>query len=145
MTPTGYAGYRNVIANTIENKEEILLILYERTLAAVGIAKRGIEEKNAKLRGENISMVMAILTEFDCALDREKGGELAENLAVLYRYLMDRLTVANVKNDAEALEEVERLLGKLYEGFKGAAQREAMPVYAKNAESEMMGGLAIAI
>ncbi len=113
MTPTGYAGYRNVIANTIENKEEILLILYERTLAAVGIAKRGIEEKNAKLRGENISMVMAILTEFDCALDREKGGELAENLAVLYRYLMDQLTVANVKHNAEAQEEGERLLVKL--------------------------------
>ncbi len=145
MTPAGYTSYRNVIANTIENKEEILLILYERALAAVRIAQRGIEEKNAKLRGENISRVMAILTEFDCALDREKGGELAENLSVLYRYLMDRLTVANVKNDAEALEEVERLLGKLYEGFKGAAQREALPVYAKNAESEMMGGLAIAI
>jgi flagellar secretion chaperone FliS len=145
MTPAGYAGYRNVIVNTIENKEEILLMLYEGALIAVKMARRGIEEKNPKLRGEKISKVMAILTELDCALDREKGGELAENLCVLYRYLMERLGIANIRNDLEALKEVERLLGQLYEGFTEAARREAPPVYAKTAESEMTGGLAIAI
>jgi flagellar protein FliS len=88
---------------------------------------------------------MAILTEFDCALDREKGGELVENLSVLYRYLMDRLTVANVKNDAEALVAVESLLGELYEGFKGAAKQLAAPGHAEIAASEMTGELAIAI
>jgi len=55
MTPQGYAGYRNVIANTVENKEEILLMLYEGALIAVRMARRGIEEKNPKLRGEKIS------------------------------------------------------------------------------------------
>ncbi len=145
MTPAGYAGYRNVIANTVENKEEILLLLYEGALAAVKIAQRGIEEKNPKLRGENISKVMAILTELDCALDREKGGDLAENLSVLYRYLMERLTVANIRNDPEELVAAGRLLGQLYEGFRGAARQETLPVYAKTAESKMTGGLAIAI
>jgi len=145
MTPAGCAGYRKVIANTIENKEEILLMLYEGALSAVRIAQRGIEEKNPKLKGEKISKVLAILTELDCALDRENGGKLAENLGVLYRYLMERLTTANIKNDPEALEEVERLLGELYEGFKGIAQREALPVYAETTESEITGGMSIAI
>jgi flagellar secretion chaperone FliS len=145
MTPAGYAGYRNVIVNTIENKEEILLMLYEGALISVRMARRGIEEKNPKLRGEKISKVLAILTELDCALDMEKGGELAENLSVLYRYIMDLLTVANVKDDPEALVAVESILGELYEGFRGAAQREALPVYTKTGESEMTGGLTIAI
>ena len=145
MTVTGYASYRNVIANTTESKEEILLMLYEGALPAVRMARRGIEEKNPKLKGEKISRVMAILTELDCALDREKGGELAENLAGIYRYLMNRLTTANIKNDPEALEEVERLLGELYEGFKGAFQRAAGPVYAKNTESEITEGVNIAV
>jgi len=120
-------------------------MLYEGALIAVRIARRGIEEKNPKLRGEKISKVLAILTEFDCALDMEKGGALAENLSVLYHYMMDRLTVANVKNDTEALDEVERLLGELYKGFKGAARIQALPVHTKTAESEMTGGLTIAI
>ena len=145
MTPPGYAGYKNVIANTVENKEEILLMLYEGVLVSVKMAKRGIEEKNPKLKGEKISKVLSIINELDCALDKEKGGDLAENLSILYRYLMDRLTVANVKNDPEALDEVETLLRELYEGFKGAARQGNLPVYAKTAESEMKGGLAIAV
>jgi flagellar protein FliS len=145
MTPAGCASYRKVIADTTESKEKILLMLYEDALISLKIARRGIEEKNPKLKGEKISRVLAILAELDCALDREKGGELAENLAGIYRYLINRLTTANIKNDPEALEEVERLLGELYEGFKGAFQREAMPVYAKNTESEITEGVSIAV
>ncbi len=141
MTAAGYAGYRKVIANTTESKEKILLMLYEGAITFVRIARRGIEEKNPKLKGENISKVLAILAELDCALDREKGGELAENLAALYSYLTNRLTTANIKNDPEALDEVGRLLRELYEGFKGAA----VPAHAKNSESKMKEGVRIAI
>jgi flagellar protein FliS len=129
MIATGYAGYRNVMANMTESKEEILLMLFEGALISLRIARRGIREKNPKLKGEKISKVLAILTELDCALDRENGGKLAENLGVLYRYLMERLTTANIKNDPEALEEVEQLLGELYEGFKQIAGQDVLPVY----------------
>ena len=145
MTAAGYAGYRNVIAKTIEKKEDILLMLYEGALSAVRIAKRGIVGKNPKLKGENISRVLAILTELDCALDLEKGGDVAKNLAALYDYMIKRLTHANVKNDPDALEEVERLLCELHEGFKAAAKKAAPPVYAPGAEAEMTGGLRIAV
>ena len=145
MIATGYAGYRNVMANMTESKEEILLMLYEGALISLRIARRGIREKNPQLKGEKISKVLAILTELDCALDREKGGELAENMAGIYRYLINRLTTANIKNDPEALEEVERLLGELYEGFKEIARREVPIVYTENTEPEMTGEVSIAI
>jgi len=35
MTPAGYASYRNVIANTTESKEKILLMLYEEALISL--------------------------------------------------------------------------------------------------------------
>lgn len=144
MTAAGYTSYRNVIVNTTVSKEKILLMLYEGALAFVRIARRGIEEKNPRLKGENISKVLAILTELDCALDREKGGELAENLVGIYSYLMNRLSFANIKNDPEALEEVERLLCELYEGFNGAAKKSDGTVYARKAESKMTGGVNVA-
>ncbi len=145
MTAAGYAGYRNVIAKTIEKKEDILLMLYEGALSAVRIAKIGITEKNPRLKGENISRVLAILTELHCALDLEKGGDLAKNLAALYPYMIKRLTHANIKNDPEALEEVDRLLGELHEGFKAAAKTSAAPIYNQRVESGMTGGLRIAV
>jgi flagellar protein FliS len=146
MTAAGCASYRNVIANTTKSKEEILLMLYEDALIAIRIAQRGIEEKNPKLKGENISKVLAILTELGCALDMEKGGELAANMAALYRYAINRLVTANIKNDLEPLVEVERLIGELYEGFQGAAKQLALgPVHAKNTTSEITEGLNIEV
>ena len=145
MIATGYAGYRNAMANRTESKEEILLMLYEGALISLKIAHRGIREKNSKLRGENISKVLAILTELDCALDRENGGDLSEKMSALYGYMINRLTAANIKNDLKALEEVEQLLGELYEGFKQIAGQDVLPVYTKNAEPEMSGGVSIAI
>ncbi len=145
MKATGYSSYRNVIANTTESKEDILLMLYEEALTFLGIAKIGIEEQNPKLRGEKISKVLTILTELDFALDEEKGGEIAESLAALYNYLINRLSAANINNDLYALEEVESLLSQLYEGFKYAVRHESLPVLAGNDPLETTGRFTIAI
>lgn len=146
MAAAGYAGYRNVIAQTTDNKTEILLMLYEGAITSLRTARSGIVEKNPRIKGENISKVLAILTELECALDMEKGGELAENMAGIYHYMINRLGFANAKNDSEALREVERLLVELYEGFKGAAKLSAAgPVNAETAVSEMQKGMRIAI
>lgn len=124
MTGTAYTAYNNSMAHVTDKKDQILLMLYGGALKFVRFARIGIEEKSPKIKGENISKIMAILTELDCALDREVGGPLAENLSRLYRYMMDRLTVANVDSDAASLDEVERLLSELMEGFEGAFKRE---------------------
>lgn len=124
MTGTAYTAYNNSMAHVTDKKDQILLMLYDGALKFVRFARIGIEEKSPKIKGENISKIMAILTELDCALDREVGGPLAENLSRLYRYMMDRLTVANVNSDAAPLDEVERLLSELMEGFEGAFKGE---------------------
>lgn len=146
MIATGYNGYRKMIVTTTRNKEEILLLLYEKALVSLKLAYRGIEENNAQQKGENISRVLAILTEFDCALDREIGGALTENLAALYRYATDRLTLANIQNDPHIIKEVEKILSELYEGFKDAAQQAAAgSPYPNNTAQEMTGGMRIAV
>ena len=142
MTPRGYEAYNHAVVHTTDNKEQILLMLYDGAVRFVRFARMGIEKKNPKIRGENISKVLGILTELDCALDREGGGELVENLSDLYGYMMNRLTDANVKNDTEALDEVGRLLTELKGGFEGALQEEPKeaPVEPKIEEAGMQGG-----
>jgi flagellin-specific chaperone FliS len=66
-------------------------------------------------------------------------------MSALYGYMMNRLTTANIKNDMNPLKEVEQLLGELYQGFKQIAGQDLPPVYNKNAESEMAGGVSLAI
>ena len=120
---TGYAAYNNMMVQTTESKEEILLMLYDGALKFINSARLGIEKNNPKIRGENISKTINILTELDCALDRKMDNSLIENLSDLYQYMINRLTIANVKNSANALDEVGRLLTELKDGFKEAAKK----------------------
>src|SRR2546422_7220398 len=118
MTPTGYSAYQHAVTNTPKRKEDILLMLYDGVLKFVRFTKQGLTQKQMATKGENLSKALAILTELDCALDHQIGGDIATNLASLYRYIMLRLTYANMHNDLSAMEEVESLLLDLQQTFQ---------------------------
>ena len=122
MTYAGYSAY-NRIATTIDSKEMILVKLLEGTVRFIQAARVGLEAGNPKAKGENISRVIAIITELDCALDRDMGGSLVENLSNLYQYILTRLTLANLRNDNQIMGEVEELLTTIKEGFEGALKQ----------------------
>jgi flagellar secretion chaperone FliS len=47
----------------------------------------------------------------------ERGQQIAQNLRALYVYMLDRLTLANVTNDARVISEVASLVQKLKTGW----------------------------
>jgi flagellar protein FliS len=51
------------------------------------------------------------------ALDMERGGKIAENLALLYEYMLRRLTLANATNDAGIVDEVSGLVSTIKHGW----------------------------
>jgi len=120
MPPIGYSAYNKVTEQTTDNKEKILLMLLDGAIRFTRFAKMGLERKSPKLKGENISKVIAIISELDCALDKEVNEELVYHLSGLYQYILTRLTHANINNVAEPLQEVEGILTKIKEGFEGA-------------------------
>ena len=123
MSPYGYAGaYTKVQVQSTERKEDIVLLLYEEAIKRVLQARAGIEAQSPKDRGENISRVVAIVSELDCSLDRTLELEMVDNLSGLYQYMIQQLSLANVKNDAQFLDPVEKILSELWEAFQQAAQ-----------------------
>jgi flagellar secretion chaperone FliS len=122
MYQIGCNTYRQSAGNMLEDKNVILLKLYEGAIKFLSIARRGIEANSPKIRGENISKAMAIITELDCALDMEKGGAIAVQLRSLYQFALDRLLSATMKNDMEALGQAKDVLTTLKEGFEGAVR-----------------------
>jgi flagellar protein FliS len=144
MYQPGCKAYRQSACNLVEDNKVILLKLYDGTLRFLSVARRGIIEKQPSVRGENISKAMAIINELDCALDMGKGGNLSNQLASLYRFVMDKLTQANSRNDLTALDQAENILNTLKEGFEGAAQSQKNSVatanlVAKNRKTQQEG------
>lgn len=94
---------------------KLITLLFEGALQAIGNARKNILHHNMPAKGAAIAKALAIIDEgLNASLNVEAGGELANQLASLYQYMIVRLVAANSENDVAALEEVTRLLTELH-------------------------------
>ncbi len=104
---------------TAADPHKLILMLYQGAMLAISSAKNQILRKEIAAKGKSISHAITIIDEgLKSSLDRNVGGELALNLSALYDYMNQRLLIANLKNDIDALDEVSRLLGELKEAWE---------------------------
>ncbi len=117
-------GLETTIADA--SPEQLILMLHDGLLESLHRARLAMAEGRIAEKGEAISKALAILTEgLMPALDLERGGDIAGNLAALYEYMITRLMLGNLQNDAVPLEEVAKLVQEL----RGAWQQlSAKPV-----------------
>jgi flagellar protein FliS len=83
--------------------------------AITAIENDDIPERCAQL-GHAIKLVDALET----SLDKEMAPDLCNNLVQLYGYVRSRLVDANVKGEADAINEAMELVGEVHESFLGA-------------------------
>jgi flagellar protein FliS len=113
---------------------KLISMLYQGALLAVANAKTGILRQDIPAKGAAISKAIMIIDDgLNASLDKDVGGELAQNLASLYEYMVSRLLAANVNNDIAALDEVARLLTDLkgaWDSIRTASTASADPATA---------------
>lgn len=92
----------------------LIVLLFQGADTAIGTALVHLSDGNVTERGRAISKALDIVNNgLLAALDRERGGELAERMGALYGYIARLLLKANLHSDAEALQEARRLLKEL--------------------------------
>jgi flagellar protein FliS len=84
----------------------LIQMLLEGFLTHINVARGAMEHGDMALKGEQVSRAIMILGGLEESLDCERGGELAQNLANLYRYIRSRLLFASSNNDQTLLNEV---------------------------------------
>jgi flagellar protein FliS len=96
------------------NPHQLILMLYDGAIHALGLATQGLKSGDTPKKGRAISNALDIISQgLQASLKIEEGGELAERLNALYDYMCNRLLFANLKNDLAAIEEVTGLLMNL--------------------------------
>jgi flagellar protein FliS len=108
---------------TASSPLRIVVLLYDGAIRFCRQAQAKFADP--AVRGAGLGRAHAIVSELMIALDREKGGEIAERLESLYRYVLDALIRANVKGDAKALESAIGVLDTLAGGWREIAQSGA--------------------
>lgn len=98
----------------------ILLLLYQGAIDSVNRAIVCMSQGDMAEKGKHLLRANDIIAQFLSSLDHEVGGEIAQNLEGLYRYMLDQILSANVNNDPKPLEVVASLLTTLKAGWEEA-------------------------
>lgn len=109
----GASQYKKVGAQTgVESASphRLIQMLLEGALEKINLAKGYMQRGETPLKGTHISWAISIIDGLRMSLDKESGGEIADNLDALYDYMGRRLVEANLHNDPEILNEVSGLL-----------------------------------
>lgn len=92
---------------------DLVVMLYDGAIREIHLAKDAMAGGDRFQQNHRLGKAQRIVAELMCSLDREKGGEIAENLLALYSFVHSRLVAANMEDDGHALDECERVLADL--------------------------------
>lgn len=110
-------GLRTAVESASPHR--LILMLMDGALARIAAAAGHMQRGDVAGKGQSLSMAIAIVDGLRASLNRTEGGDLAENLDALYVYMSERLLRANLENDADALREVQKLLGDIRAAWVG--------------------------
>lgn len=98
----------------------ILLLLYQGAIDSVNRAIVCMSQGDMAEKGTYLLRANDIIAQFLSSLDHDVGGEIAQSLEGLYRYMLDQILSANINNDPKPLEVVASLLTTLKAGWEEA-------------------------
>lgn len=109
---------------------KLIIMLFEGAMVAISSAIQHMQSGAIEAKGNAISKAISIIESgLRASLDKKVGGEVALNLDALYEYMINRLLIANLKNQPATLEEVYQLLKGLKDAWESIApaNTEAAP------------------
>ena len=123
----GAAQYRSVRSHGLvaeASPARLVQIMFEQILAHLATAQgcMGRIENNMPVsevitKGKALGKAIRLVDQLNNTLDMERGQKIAENLRALYVYILARLTLANVTNNAQVVAEVASLVQKVKTGW----------------------------
>lgn len=112
----GAMAYKTVDAQS-RSPLELVVMLYDGAIRFLGEARDAHDRKDQWARARAVSKALAIVGELRSTLNLDEGSSLAIELDRLYDYMMGRLLEVTTKHDLSGLEEVQRLLVTVREGW----------------------------
>jgi flagellar protein FliS len=103
------------------------VLLYDAALRSTATAREAMVSQDIRTRKSSLSKAMAIINELQSVLDLERGGTIAEELDRIYTWINSRLLDAVVKQDAQPIDEVRRVLQTLRDAWQTIATTPAAP------------------
>lgn len=122
-----FKQYQKTHVNTADQKK-LILMMYDGAIQFIQQAHLKLQNNDIMEKGLDVAKAQRIVSELQNALDLKRGGEIAVSLDTLYVYVNNQLSVANLKNSQDHLNNAMAVLKELREAWQGidlADQRSA--------------------
>ncbi len=128
-----YAHQSYKTANiTTADRGKLVIMIYDHCIKWTKKAEEELTTANLEKMVRAVQRVQNGLTELMCALDMDRGGDIAKNLFRLYEFYSRHLTQAIKDRSSQCLREVSAMMSML---------REAWLVAIENVRREDHGAL----
>ena len=127
-----HQSYKNANVTTAD-RGKLVIMIYDHCIKWTKKAEEELTDKEVEKMVRAVQRVQNGLTELMCALDMERGGDIAKNLFRLYDFYSRHLTQAIKDRSAQCLRDVAAMMSML---------REAWLVAIENVRREDHGALA---
>src|SRR6185436_18884257 len=111
-----YQSYKTANIATAD-RGKLVLMIYDHCLKWTRKAEEELTANDLEKMARAVHRVQGGLTELMCALDMEKGGDIAKNLFRLYDFYSRHLTLAIKDRSAQCLQDVLAMMTVLREAW----------------------------
>ena len=114
--------YKRVAVDTgvqTADPHQLVSLLFDALIQSLNLARGAMERQDVASKGAALGKAIRIMEEgLKAGLNLQEGGELAANLKGLYEYSVQRLTLANLRNEVAPIHEVLNLIEPLADSWK---------------------------
>jgi len=100
---------------------QLVVLLYDHLLLSLRRARTAMDARDVEAQSASLEKGRDVLTELLVTLDRDRGGEVASNLAALYSFLLGELVQVGIRADVARLDRVTGMIGDLRDAFAQAS------------------------
>ena len=115
------AAYRKNAILTA-SPEKIIKLLYDGVIGNLERSRIGLLDPQTSRSAEvgvALGKALGIIGELRAALNHEVGGDISQNLDMLYEFSSEQISEANVTRTAEPIDNTLQVLRTLKEGWDG--------------------------
>ncbi|MGO1117869.1 flagellar export chaperone FliS [Rhodovibrionaceae bacterium A322] len=102
---------------------KLVAMLFDRAIRAMNDTIRCIDSGDIEGRCKHNKKTFDIINHLDMTLDMDRGGEVAQNLANLYSFILRKLPEIDFKNDKQVALDVIEILTPIRDSWNELAEQ----------------------